>query len=164
MIRKISYCGILAAVALVISSLERYVPLHALIPLPGIKLGLSNCIILFIIRKIDCKSAIAVLILKCFIASLLFGGPISLVYSLCGGLFAVVGMCITVKFERVFSIFGVSVFGAAMHQIGQICAASVMLKSTYVFSYLPFLLIASVITGLITGAVSKLLCERVVLK
>ena len=51
------------------------------------------------------------------------------------------------------SIYGVSVLGAAAHNIGQILVAVFLMGSVYVIGYLPYLLLVSVFTGLATGSV-----------
>ena len=51
-----------------------------------------------------------------------------------------------------FSVYGVSVLGAAAHNIGQILVAMFLMNSVYVAGYLPYLLAVSVFTGMATGA------------
>ncbi len=161
MIAKTAKCGILTALAIIVSALERLIPLQAVIPLPGIKLGLANCVILFILIKFGLTYAAPVMIAKCVIVGILFSGPVSMVFSLSGGFFAILGMFVLLRFKKIFSICGVSVAGAALHGFGQIAAACFMLNSIYIFSYLPVLLLISVFTGLLTGAVTQLLIKRI---
>lgn len=158
---KITKCGVFTALAIIVSSLERLVPLQAVIPLPGIKLGLSNCVILFVLMKFGYFSALSILIIKCVIVSVLFSGITSLVFSLSGGILALTAMYLLLRFRSLFSICGVSVFGAAMHNVGQILAAALVLKSRYIFAYLPVLLLISVVTGLLTGVLSEIIYKRI---
>ena len=51
-----------------------------------------------------------------------------------------------------FSVYGVSILGAASHNIGQILVAMFLMNSVYVAGYLPYLLAVSVFTGMATGA------------
>lgn len=161
MIKRLVSCGLLAAVATAVSALERFVPLQAVIPLPGLKLGLANCIILFALIKLDFKSAFAVLLCKSLVVSLLFTGLTSFVYSFLGGILALVGMYALLRFNGVFSLCGVSVAGAALFNFGQIAVAALMLGSFHIFSYLPILLIASVFTGIITGFITYIIDRNV---
>lgn len=149
--KKTVYCGLLAAVAIVVSSLEHFIPLQAFIPLPGIKLGIANCVILFTLIKLDFKSALAVLMCKSLIVSLLFTGMTAFVYSFIGGILSLIGMYYSLKCTVFFSVGGVSVVGAALFNIGQVVVASFLLGSLHIYKYLPFLLFASIVTGLITG-------------
>lgn len=164
MIKKISFCGIFSALAIVISTLEHYVPLQAIIPLPGIKLGLSNCLIIYILYKFNYKYALCTIVIKCFVVSLLFTGFTSLIYSLTGGLFSLAIMLVILKFKKLFSIIGVSMGGAAFHSFGQICASSLMLGSVHIFKYLAVLLLISVFTGIVTGVIADVLINRIKLK
>lgn len=150
--KKISICGLLTALAIVLSFVERMFPLDAIIPLPGIKLGLANIVILFVLSKMNAGDALAVLLCRILIVALLFGSMTSFLFSLFGGLLSFFIMFLLLKTENKFcSILGVSVAGAAMHNIGQIIAAIIWMKTTAVITYLPLLLIMSIPLGLITG-------------
>ena len=161
MMRKIVVCGILSSVAIVVSSLERFVPIAALIPLPGLKLGVANCIILFSLIKLDFKYSFTVMLCKNVVVSLLFSNPIMFIYSLFGGLFSIIAMKLTLKNEKMFSIVGVSIAGAAFFNIGQIVAASILLKNLYIYKYLVFLLPASIVTGILIGLITSILIKNV---
>lgn len=158
---KIVRCGLFSALAIVVSALERFIPLQAIIPLPGIKLGLSNCIVLLVMVLLGLPYAVSVAAVKCAVVSLLFSGLTSFVYAFIGSVLAIAGMYTLLRFKNKFTLIGVSVFGAALHNTGQILAASIMLGSVYVFEYLPFLLIASAVTGSVTGIVCELIKKRV---
>ena len=160
MTEKIAKCGVFAAIAIVISSLERLIPLQAVVPLPGIKLGLSNCVILFVLIQFGFLSALSVLLIKCTVTSVLFSGISSLVFSLSGGFLALCGMYLLLQFKKLFSVYGISVCGAALHNIGQVAAAAVMLGSIYIFEYLPVMLYITIITGMITGGISDIIGRR----
>lgn len=159
MTKKISICGMLASLAIAISTLERFVPVSSVINVPGIKLGLSNCIILLVLIKFGFLYSFSVMSIKCLITSMLFTGFTSFVYSFFGGLLSITVMFILLKCSKV-SIYGTSVGGAAFHSVGQIIAASVMLGNIYVFKYLGVLLIVSVFTGLITGLIDDLVLKK----
>jgi len=161
MMKKIALCGMLSAVAIVISSLERFIPVQAVIPLPGLKLGIANCVLLVALYLTDFKTAFAVLLTKCIVVSLLFSGFSSFAYSLTGGLLAVVCMWILFRYKKSFSIYGISVAGAAVFNIGQITVAAVMLGSIYIYGYLPYLLIPSVFTGTLTGLLSDIIIRNI---
>ena len=150
--RQISLCAVMAALALALSFLERFLPLQLLIPLPGIKLGLANTVTLVALYLLQTKYAFWILIPRCLFGSIFGGGIIGLLFSLCGGLLAMLTMALARKVP-IFSIYGVSILGAAAHSIGQILAAMVLMRSPYVGGYLPYLLVVSVFTGLLIGSV-----------
>ncbi len=153
--KKLTLNSLLISLALVLAFIERFIPLNLIVPVPGIKLGLANIVTMFALFWVDIPSAITITVLRCVLASLLFGGMSSLIYSLSGAFFALVIM-ILLKFgyEKVFSLLGISMGGAAAHNTGQIAAASIMMKNTAVFAYLPVLLITGLATGLFTAIIS----------
>lgn len=159
--KKIARNAILVVLALVISYLERFIPLQAFVPLPGIKLGLANIITIFILYFYDIPTAVIVLFVRIFLSSLLFGGITSFVFSLTGGLLALLIMAILIKLNiKPLTIYGISIAGAAFHNFGQILAAYAILQDIAVFGYLPFLLISSIVTGIITAVFSNLVLNR----
>ena len=162
MIKKLTLCGILSAVAIAISSLERFIPVQAIIPLPGFKLGIANCVLIVAMYFADFKTTLAVLLTKCIVVCLLFSGFSSFLYSLTGGLLAVVCMWFLFRYKKIFSVYGISVAGAAVFNLGQITVAALMLGSFYIYGYLPYLLVASVFTGLLTGLISDTIIRNIV--
>lgn len=153
--RKLTLNSLLISLALVLSFVERFIPLNLIVPVPGIKLGLANIVTMFALFYIGIPSAITITLLRCVLASLLFGGLSSLIYSLAGAFFALIVMILLkTGYKKVFSLVGISMGGAAAHNAGQIAAASLMMKNTAVFAYLPILLITGLATGLITAIIS----------
>ena len=149
--KKIAFCAVMIALALALSYAERFIPLQLLIPMPGIKLGLANVVTLVALYRLKGRYALAILVSRCILGALFGGGITGLAFSLTGGLLALLVMSLA-KRAPVFSVYGVSVLGASAHNIGQIFAAMVLLRSVYVAAYLPWLLIAAVVTGILTGA------------
>ena len=148
---QLTICALLISMALVLSYMERFLPLQMLIPLPGIKLGLANIVTVMALYFFGEKQAFTILILRCFLGSVFGGGISGLAFSMTGGLFAMTTMSLVCRIGR-FSVYGVSVLGAAAHNIGQILVAIFLMNSVYVAGYLPYLLGVSVFTGLATGA------------
>lgn len=160
-IRRLCLWGILALLSLGLSVLER--PLVALIPLPlpGFKLGLGNICVLFCLYRLGKSDAAVVSGLRIALNALLFGTPVSFALSLGGGFMALMGAFFTVRSKRLTPL-GVSVISSALHMTGQICVASLILKTPELFtSYLPLLLILSVPTGLLNGALAGVLIKRI---
>lgn len=148
--RTITQSAILIALALALSYTERFIPLQLLIPLPGVKLGLANIVTLVSLYLLGWKRTLSIVVIRCFLGAL-FGSLTSLAFSLTGGLIALAVMALC-KEIPMFSIYGVSILGAAAHNIGQILAAMVLMASVYVGAYLPYLLFVAICTGLATGA------------
>lgn len=148
--KQIALCAVMTALALALSYIERFIPLQFVIPLPGVKLGLANVVTLMVLYLLGTKHAFLILIPRCILGSLFGGGITGLLFSLCGGVLAlsIMAMC---KKLPLFSVFGVSILGAAAHNIGQILAAMALMQSVYVAAYLPYLLIVGIVMGFVTG-------------
>lgn len=150
--KQISLCAVLIALALALSYAERFLPLQLLVPLPGIKLGLANIVTLVALYLFKTRYAAMILLCRCVLGAMFGGGITGLAFSLCGGMLALAVMAAARKSGR-FSIYGVSVLGAGAHNIGQVLAAMVLMNSVYVGAYLPFLLLAAIVTGMLTGSI-----------
>ena len=154
--KKLALCAVLTALALGLSTLESLFPVSVLVPLPGIKLGLANIVTVFALYRLGDIPALAILIARCLLGAMFAGNASALLFSLMGGVLAMLIM-IVLRRGRGLSVYGVSIAGAAAHNIGQICAAMVVLGGTAVLGYLPVLLGVSLITGTLTGFVASLL-------
>lgn len=159
-IRKITLSAILVALALALSLAENLLPIGAIVPVPGIRLGLANIVTMLALFYIGTSGAIIILVTRCLIAAL-FSGVMSLMFSLSGGLLALFTMLLAMQWmNRAFSIFGISIAGAAAHNTGQILAASLLLGENLIFTYLPFLLLTGIATGILTATASGLLFTK----
>ncbi len=152
--KRLTLCAVLISMALALSYMERMIPLQLLIPLPGIKLGLANIVSIVALYLLGRRSAYIILIIRCLLGSMFGGGVSGLLFSLTGGIMSVTMMILSRKVPF-FSIYGVSVLGAAAHNMGQILAAIVLMKTIYVVGYLPYLLLVALVTGLATASVSS---------
>lgn len=159
--KRVAVCGLLTALALVLSLVERMFPLSAAVPVPGIKLGLANVVTLFALTRLGKRDAFAVLLVRVVLASVFMGSVTSFLFALFGGVLALAVMTLLLPFEgRWFSIPGISAAGAAAHNIGQIGAAMLVLRSVYVAAYLPLLLVSALVMGLVTGLTCRATLEH----
>lgn len=156
---RIILLSILLSCAIVLGYLESLVPT---IPIPGVKLGLANIVILLSIKNFRIYESLLILLLRIIIVSLLLGTFLSVTFfmSLSGGILSYIIMLVlsllSRKFNRINTIF-ISISGAIFHAIGQIVVAMIIISSSKAIYYLPFILLLSIPTGLITGViVSKL--------
>lgn len=154
--RQLALCAILTALALGLSVMENLFPVTAAIPLPGVKLGLANIVTLFALYELGAAPALTILAARCLLGSLFAGNASALLFSLMGGVPAMLVMIALKRWQKL-SVFGVSIGGAAAHNIGQIGAAVITLGDTAVLGYLPILLGVSLITGTLTGFITALL-------
>ena len=154
--KNMALCAVLAALALGLSTLENLFPVTALMPVPGVKLGLANIVTVFALYRLGAPEALAILLVRCALGGSFAGNVSALLFSTLGGLCAM-GVMILLRRWRKLSVYGVSIGGAAAHNIGQMAAAVITLGSTMVLGYLPLLLAVSLFTGTLTGFVTALL-------
>ncbi|MBR2822960.1 MAG: Gx transporter family protein [Clostridia bacterium] len=145
--------ALLTALALVLSRVERLIPLELIIPLPGVKLGLANTVTLFALYRLSLPAAALILTARCLMGALFSGNVTALAFSLTGGLLSMLAMAAAKRCPHL-SVWGVSVLGAAGHNLGQILAASLLMHSPGVAGYLPYLLLIGTVCGCATAAVA----------
>jgi len=151
-IRRLTQGAVLTALALVLSIVERWIPLDLIVPIPGIKLGLANIVTLFALLRLSPLDAAIILLIRSLVMGLITG-PTTLMFSLAGGTLALLVMWLLSRFEgRAFSLVGISVAGAAAHNIGQISVGVLLLSEPLLYlMYLPPLLLAGLVTGTLIG-------------
>lgn len=145
---------ILVTNAILISLLEFFVFIP--LPVPGIKLGLANIITLLAIVALPFRHVISIVVIRCLVVAVLTRGILTLAFSITGGILAAIVMAIMYKkFQNAFSIKGISIAGALVHNTAQITVAASILGQIVIFYYLPVLLVSAVITGYITGSIGE---------
>ena len=147
MARKTAYYGIFAALAILMGYVEAVIPIP--VPVPGIKLGLSNIVVLLCMYVMGRKEAFFISVVRVLISALLFKGFVGLWYSLAGAFLSYFAML------NKASIIGVSVTGGVFHNIGQIAVACIMLGRNVVLYLVPILMVSGVITGVVIGIIAK---------
>ncbi|MDR1159366.1 MAG: Gx transporter family protein [Syntrophomonadaceae bacterium] len=148
--RKMVFIAMLVGLSMVLSYLERLLPLSFTIP--GIKLGLANLVILAGMYLLTFRQALALVLLKCFMTAWVFGSFSAFLYSVTGSFLSFCLMSVLLYGSRFkINIIIVSIIGALGHNFGQIMVAAVVIKSTKIFYYAPVLALAGVITGMIIG-------------
>ena len=159
--KKLTALALTVSFALILSFIESRIP--AFVAIPGIKVGLANIAVIFVLYKFGIKEAVTVSLIRVLLVSTLFGNPISLIYSVCGAALSLGVMILLKKFTPLTTVT-VSVCGGVMHNIGQIATASFMLGTNVVTYYLPFLLLSGTIAGVVVGVAAGVLVNRIDLK
>lgn len=158
---KIAFLGIFASVAIIFGYVESLVPVFA--GVPGIKLGLANLAVLFILERYTWKEAVFVSVIRIIVIGFLFGNMFSIVYSLAGAALSLTVMTLVLK-KAQFSLIGVSVAGGISHNVGQLIIAMLVLESTSLIYYGPALLISGIITGILIGWLTTETSKRIHMK
>lgn len=150
---KTAFMGLLLAFALILSYIETLIPLN--VGIPGIKLGLANLAVLLCLYLFDWKEALLLTTIKALLSGLLFGNLFMIIYSLAGACLSCLTM-IVMKKSQWFHVPVVSAAGGVMHNAGQLLVAAFVVKTYGIFYYIPILIIAGLILGLIIGSVASL--------
>lgn len=156
--KRIALLGVLTSVALVLSYLEAMLPPIST-AVPGIKMGLPNIIIIFLLYKFGLKEAVIVSIIRVFIVSLLFGNVMTLAYSIAG---AVLSLALMTLFKKLnfLSAIGVSIIGGISHNLGQILVAIFLFDTIQIGYYMIVLSITGTIAGVVIGIISSILVKK----
>lgn len=155
--KKIAIYGLLVALAFILSYIEALFPIP--VPIPGIKLGLANLVIIAALYSIGAKEAFVLSLIRIVLTGFTFGSPSTMMFSLAGGMLSWLMMTLWKK-SRLFSIIGVSIIGGISHNMGQIIVAAIVVENMNLIYYLPFLLISGVITGILTGLLGAMIVKR----
>ena len=151
---RICSLALMTTIALIIFTVEAQIPVP--VAIPGLKLGLSNVVTLFMLRRFQRKDAFIVLLCRILLGSMFAGQVMSLAYSLAGGLMAFAAMTVFLILSKGENAWFAGVVGAIFHNIGQIIVAIIAFDSKYVAYYFIVLFFCSVITGLFTGITAQL--------
>lgn len=157
-VRKLCTLALLTAAALVIFVAEAQIP--PVIAVPGVKLGLSNIIVLLTMYIYGRREGAVVLGLKIVLGSVFSGQLMSFFYSAAGGLLCLGVMSLLKGVLTEKQIWATSAFGAAAHNIGQLIVAIAILGTEKLVWYLPVLLASGIITGLFTGLCAQITLPR----
>ncbi|MBE6551910.1 MAG: Gx transporter family protein [Ruminococcaceae bacterium] len=148
-------------IAVMLSYIEHLFPIGAFIPVPGIKLGLSNILSLYLVTRHRTADAFITVISKSLFSFLLFGNGISFILSLSGNIVSVIfTVCFLFMLKRGYTNITLSIIGASFFNVAQICA-SAFFYGAPVFYYLPPLLFSALITGALTGYVGNISFGRI---
>ena len=157
-IKKLTQMAMLTAIALTIFMVEAQIP--ALVPVPGVKLGLSNIVTVFAVFVMGPKEAASILFVRIFLGAVFAGNFSTIFYSAAGGALAIV---VTILLRKVLTekqLWVAGVMGAIAHSAGQMAMAVAITQTVGLVAYLPMMIICSIITGLFTGLCAQLLVNR----
>ena len=155
--KKTAFCGLMLALALIASYVESLIPVP--IPVPGIKLGVANSVVLILLYYTNTKTTWGISVGRVVLSGFLFGSLSSILYSLSGAILSLLVMTM-IKKRDCFTMTGVSVAGGVSHNIGQLIMAFLVLESGALWYYLPVLLVSGCVTGGLIGILGKEIFKR----
>lgn len=156
--KKTALRGILIGVAFVLSWVEMQIPYSFAIP--GIKLGLTNLVVIIALYCLSPIDAFAINIIRILLVSFTFGNMATFMYSAAGGVLSFVVMYSLYKLTKL-SVRLVSVAGGVSHNVGQIVVAIIVLDNTKIAWYLPYLWISGIVAGIAIGLLGSLVIGRI---
>lgn len=158
--KQFTRLSLFLALSVVLNLIESVIPIFNG-AIPGLKIGLANIVILFVLYEYSFKDALYLSILRVFIVGILRTGlfSISFYFSLGGALLSIIMMYLLKRFTKL-SIIGISIVGSVFHSIGQIIVACFLINTSGMIYYLPWLLLFSIPTGIFTGIISKELMKN----
>ncbi len=157
-LKKVTTMALLTAIALIIFIVEAQIP--ALVPIPGVKLGLANIITVYSMFVLGPAPTLMILVARVLLGSLFSGQVMALFYSMAGGLLCYASMLVMRKLVRPKQIWVCSVVGAIFHNIGQILVAVLITRTPGLLIYFPVLLVSGILAGLFTGLCAQFIVER----
>ena len=154
-IKKFTRLSMLLALSVVLALLESLIPFFDG-SIVGLKLGLANIVILYVLYTYTLKDAFFLSITRVLLIGLLRTGVFSIpfFFSLSGAIWSLSAMYIGKK-TKLFSMIGVSIIGSLFHSLGQILIAIILLNNIYISYSIPLLFFVAIPTGIFTGILSK---------
>ena len=157
-VQQIALSGLLTSLMLVFGFIERQFPLP--VPVPGIKLGLANSVLLYALYMLGIRQTIVLMLLKSLMSWLIYMNLSAMLYSFAGGVLSLTAMILISRMKDVSPV-GVSALGAVFFNIGQILMAAWVLGTPQlIVTYLPVLMVSGVLTGILTGVIAKLVMKH----
>lgn len=156
--RKLTELGVLTGLALILFVIELRLP--NLTPIPGVKLGLANIVTVWAAFRYKPYETAMLVAARILLGAMFSGNLSALLYSAAGAFLCLAGMLSVRGFIPQNWIWLASVLGAVFHNVGQICAAMLLMQTTAVIGYLPVLLFSGCVAGLFTGLTAQILLKR----
>ena len=157
-VRKLTLMALLTAIALTIFMIEAQIP--ALVPIPGIKLGLANIVTVFAVFALGPKEAAMILFARIFLGAVFAGNFSTILYSGAGGFCAIL---VTIGLRKILNhqqLWVAGALGAVAHSLGQMAVAIAITATPSLAMYLPVMILCSVVTGVFTGLCAQFVCNR----
>ena len=151
-VRTLTKMALLTAAALILGYIDSLIPLVPSIP--GIKLGLSNLVLLYAVFYMRPVETLILMLLKVGLSSLLFGNAVGALYALAGGVLSTAAMLLMRRIPHI-SVIPVSTVGGVLHIVGQCVIGCILISWQPVLFYAPWLFISGTATGLLLGLAAR---------
>lgn len=157
-VKKMTLLALLSAIALTIFMVEAQIP--ALVPIPGVKLGLANIVTVFAVFALGAKEGVIVLFIRIFLGAVFAGNFSTILYSAAGGACAIGVTILLRKILTKKQLWVAGCLGAIAHSSGQMAMAVLLTGTPSLAVYLPVMIAVSIVTGAFTGLCAQFLVNR----
>lgn len=157
-VKRMTFLALLSAIALTIFMVEAQIP--ALVPIPGVKLGLSNIVTVFAVFALGAKEGVIVLFIRIFLGAVFAGNISTILYSAAGGACAIGVTILLRKILTKKQLWVAGCLGAIAHSSGQMAMAVLLTGTPSLAVYLPVMIAVSIVTGAFTGLCAQFLVNR----
>ncbi len=155
--QRVALCGMLLSLMLVLGFVESQIPVAATVP--GVKLGLSNGVLIFAVYMLGVPTSYLLMVLKVLLSGFLFGNPSAMMYAFAGGVLSLTMMCVLKRIGGISPIV-VSMVGGLMHNVGQVALAMIILRTPQLMYYMAILMVVGLVTGCATGVAANGIIRR----
>lgn len=155
--KEVALCGLMIAAAFIFSYVESMIPIN--LGVPGVKAGLANLVTIVSLFLLGAKRTAAITLIRVALVGFTFGSLSMMMYGMAGAVLSFTVMVLLRKTD-ILGIEGISISGGIAHNVGQLAVAAMVLESGRIFYYLPILLIAGAIAGLVIGIAGALMIVR----
>lgn len=156
--KKVAVCGMFICLSMIMGYIESLIPIP--MPFPGMKIGLANIVIVWVLYATDLKTSVLVSALRVVLTGFMFGNLFSILFGLAGAFLSLTVMFLLKKIKK-FSMIGVSMAGGVGHNLGQITVAALVLENVNVMYYFPALLLSGVLSGIFVGIAGGIIFSKI---
>ena len=143
--KRTALCGVLLSLMLILGWVEHLLPINA--GIPGIKLGLSNSVLIFAVYMLDVPTTYVLMLLKVLLSAAFMDG-------LAGGLLSVTGMLLLSRIPAMHKVT-VSMMGGVLHNVGQVAVYMCVMPNVKLLYYMAVLMLVGLACGALTGVVAE---------
>ncbi len=152
--RRVTLCGLLTAIMLILGFVESLIPFN--FGVPGIKLGLSNSVLIFSVYMLDVPVTFLLMAVKVTLSAMMFGAGLfsmPMWFALAGGALSTAAMALLSR-DRDLEVPVVSMAGGVGHNVGQVIMCMLTVTRVNMLFYMGVLMFVGMLTGGLTGIIA----------
>ena len=156
--KRVAVCGLLLSMMLILGWVEHMIPLNSSIP--GIKLGLSNSVLIFAVYMLDVPTSYVLMAMKVLLSCAFLGTPATvMMYGMAGGVLSLTGMVLLSRVKGIHPVT-VSMVGGVLHNVGQVGLAIIILNTPMLLYHMAVLMLVGLACGALTGVSANMVMKH----